>query len=83
LGVRITTTCENLNLFSAADLALAIGGGVSGLGANRTLTVKHQANITGMANITITINDGTNQNPYTFKESGKVLTYTLSKSLTN
>ncbi|MFN6049675.1 MAG: hypothetical protein ACK47R_02480, partial [Planctomycetia bacterium] len=66
-GARITATCDNLNLFRAADLALAIGGGVSGVGANRTFTVKHQANITGVANVIITINDGTNQNTYTFK----------------
>ncbi|MFZ4611996.1 MAG: hypothetical protein ACOYNM_19460, partial [Gemmataceae bacterium] len=62
-GARITATCDNLNLFSAADLATAIGG----TGANRTFTVKHQANITGVANVTITINDGTNLNTYTFK----------------
>ena len=51
-----------------ADIALAIGGTTNA----RTLTVKHQANITGVANITITIADAQgNQNTYTFKVTVK------------
>jgi methionine-rich copper-binding protein CopC len=62
-GGRITATSDNPNLILTADIATAIGGS----GSARTFTVKHQANITGVANVTITINDGTNQSVYTFK----------------
>jgi hypothetical protein len=50
-GARITATSDNPNLILPADIATAIGG----TGNARTFTVKHQANITGVANITITI----------------------------
>ena len=62
-GGRITATSDNPNLILPADIYTAIGG----TGSARTLTIKHQANITGSANVTVTINDGTNQNTYTFK----------------
>jgi len=62
-GGRITATSDNPNLILPADMATAIGGTTG----NRTVTIKHQANITGSANVTVTINDGTNQNTYTFK----------------
>ncbi|MEI6372084.1 MAG: hypothetical protein WCO49_20625, partial [Nostocales cyanobacterium ELA608] len=62
-GARITVTSDNPNLILPADLATAIGGS----GNSRTLTLKHQPNITGSANVSVTVNDGTNQNVYTFK----------------
>jgi hypothetical protein len=62
-GARITATSDNPNLILPADIGVSIGG----TGSARTITMKHQANITGVANVTITINDGTNQNTYTFK----------------
>jgi len=62
-GARITATSDNPNLILPADLATAIGGS----GNSRTLTLKHQPNITGSANVSVTVNDGTNQNVYTFK----------------
>ena len=62
-GARIVATSDNPNLISAADIAASIGG----TGTARTITLKHQANITGSANVTITINDGVLQNTYTFK----------------
>jgi hypothetical protein len=69
-GARIVATSDNPNLILPADIALAIGG----TGTARTLTIKHQANITGVANVTVTINDGTNQNTYTFKVTVKTAT---------
>jgi len=62
-NARIVATSDNPNLILPADIALAIGGSAGA----RTLTIKHQANITGVANVTVTISDGTNQNTYTFK----------------
>ncbi|NBU45625.1 MAG: hypothetical protein EBS37_16385, partial [Betaproteobacteria bacterium] len=62
-GPRIVATSDNPNLILPADMATAIGGS----GNARTFTVKHQPNITGVANVTITINDGALQNTYTFK----------------
>jgi hypothetical protein len=62
-GARITATSDNPNLILPADIATAIGGS----GSARTLTLKHQPNITGSANVSVTVNDGTNQNVYTFK----------------
>jgi hypothetical protein len=56
-------TSDNPNLILPADIATAIAG----MGSARTFTVKHQPNITGVANITITINDGALQNTYTFR----------------
>ncbi|NBU45549.1 MAG: hypothetical protein EBS37_15965, partial [Betaproteobacteria bacterium] len=44
-------------------MATAIGG----TGNARTVTIKHQANITGVANVTITISDGTNTSTYPFR----------------
>jgi ATP-dependent exoDNAse (exonuclease V) beta subunit len=46
-GARITATSDNPNLILPADIAAAIAGS----GNARTFTVKHQANITGVANI--------------------------------
>jgi hypothetical protein len=67
-GARITATSDNPNLILPADVALSIGG----TGNARTFTVKHQANITGVANITITIADAQgNQSTYTFKVTVK------------
>jgi hypothetical protein len=66
-GARIIATSDNPNLILASDIALSIGG----TGNARTFTVKHQANITGVANITITINDGALQSTYTFKVTVK------------
>jgi hypothetical protein len=62
-GARITVTSDNPVLILPADMATAIGGSNNA----RTFTVKHQANVTGVANVTITINDGVNQSTYTFK----------------
>ena len=65
---RITATSDNPNLILPADIALAISGTANA----RTLTIKHQANITGVANITITIADAQgNQSTYTFKVTVK------------
>jgi hypothetical protein len=62
-GAHITVTSSNPNLFLPASMATAIGG----VNNARTLTLKHEAGITGSATITITINDGINQNTYTFR----------------
>jgi hypothetical protein len=62
-GARITVTSDNPVLILPADMATAIGGSNNA----RTFTVTHQANVTGVANVTITINDGVNQSTYTFK----------------
>jgi len=62
-GARITVTSDNPNLILATDMATAIGGTANA----RTLTIKHQPNITGTANVTITIHDGTNSSTYTFQ----------------
>lgn len=62
IGARITAISDNPNLILPADMATAIGA----TGKARTLTIKHQPNITGVANVTVTISDGTNQSTAIF-----------------
>ncbi len=62
-GARIAAISDNPNLILPADMATAIGGS----GTSRTLTIKHQPNITGVANVTVTISDGVNQITPSFK----------------
>jgi len=62
-GARITAISDNPNLILPADMATAIGA----TGKARTLTIKHQPNITGVANVTVTISDGVNQITPSFK----------------
>ncbi|MFZ4646426.1 MAG: beta strand repeat-containing protein, partial [Gemmataceae bacterium] len=45
-GARITATSDNPNLILSADMLTSIGGGSAGA---RTLAIKHQPNITGVA----------------------------------
>ncbi|MFN6049801.1 MAG: hypothetical protein ACK47R_03125, partial [Planctomycetia bacterium] len=67
-GARIVATSDNPNLILPADIAVAIGGTTNA----RTITFVHQPNITGVANITITIVDPQgNQNTYPFKVTVK------------
>ncbi|NDJ15237.1 MAG: hypothetical protein EBY17_29315, partial [Acidobacteriia bacterium] len=73
-GARITVTSTNPNLFLPASMATAIGGSNNA----RTLTLTHEAGITGSAVITITINDGTNQNTYTFRATVTPSPYNMS-----
>jgi hypothetical protein len=75
-GARITVTSSNPNLFLPASMATAIGGSNNA----RTLTLKHEAGITGSATVTITINDGTNQNIYTFRVTVTPNPFTLAIS---
>ncbi len=63
IGARITAISDNPNLIHPGDMAVAIGG----TGTARTLTIKHQPNITGVANVTVTMSDGVNQTTSIFK----------------
>ena len=62
-GARVTATSDNPNIFLPADMATAI----TGTGAVRTLTLKHQPGVTGVANVTVTIHDGTTSFARTFR----------------
>ncbi|GEM_PF-2773934 len=53
-GVTVTGTSNNTNLILSSDITIA------GTYPNFTVTLKHQANVTGTALITLKVSDGTN-----------------------
>lgn len=62
-GVTVTGTSNNPNLILSSDITIA------GTYPNLTVTLKHQANVTGTALITLKVSDGTNFTTKSFNVS--------------